>query len=78
MIMKKVLENKEVVVYQFGPSEKSMGKIEFNKELKKIIILEQVNDGRISNEAYEHWAAQKLVRIYRLKGEFPNNMAVEH
>jgi len=79
ILMEKILENETTVVYKFGPDEKTIGKIEFNKETKKIKVLERVNDGLISNEAYEHWAIQKIVRtVVEQKGLFPQKMSVEH
>ena len=35
LLMKKISEDEKTVVYQFRPNEKTIGKIEFNKELKK-------------------------------------------
>ena len=55
-----------------------MGEIEFNKENKKFNILKQVNDSQISNEAYEKWASEQIIKImYRNKGQFPNVTSVE-
>lgn len=40
-----------------------MGIIEFNKINKEFRIQESVNDGIISNKAYERWAAEKIVKL---------------
>lgn len=47
--MIKKFDDEKRVVYQFGPNEKQMGEIEFDKEKKIFNILNQVNDSRISN-----------------------------
>lgn len=76
--MIKKFDDDKRVIYKFGPSENQMGEIEFNKENKKFNILKQVNDSQISNEAYEKWASEQIIKImYRNKGQFPNVTSVE-
>ena len=77
LLMKKVSENNEAVVYKFGPDEKTMGTIEFSKAEQRFLVLESVNDGLISNKAYEDWAAQRIIRAAREDGAFPDTMSVE-
>ena len=77
LLMKKVSENNEAVVYEFGPDEKAMGTIEFNKAEQRFLVLESVNDGLISNKTYEDWAAQRIIRAAREDGAFPAAMSVE-
>ena len=59
--MIKKFDDEKRVVYQFGPNEKQMGEIEFDKEKKIFNILNQVNDSRISNQAYENWASEQIL-----------------
>ena len=55
-----------------------MGEIEFDKEEKIFNILEQVNDSRISNQSYENWAMEQIIKImYRDNGQFPDVTSVE-
>ena len=61
--MIKKFDDEKRVVYQFGPNEKQMGEIEFDKEKKIFNILNQVNDSRISNQAYENWASEQILKI---------------
>ncbi|MBO5144817.1 MAG: hypothetical protein J6C19_04690 [Lachnospiraceae bacterium] len=78
VLMIKMEDNEEKVVYQFGPSEKHLGIIEFHKVNKVFHIRKSVNDGILSNEAYERWAAEKIVKImYREEGKFPDITTVE-
>lgn len=78
VLMIKLEDDKEKVVYQFDPNEKQMGIIEFNKKNKSFHIRESVNDGVISNKAYERWAAEKIVKLmYKEGGEFPQITSVE-
>lgn len=46
---------------------------------KKIFnILNQVNDSRISNQAYENWASEQILKImFRNDGQFPDVTSVE-
>lgn len=76
--MIKKFDDDEKVIYQFGPDEKKMGEIQFNKENKEFHILKQINDLHISNEAYEKWVSEQIIKImYREKGKFPNVTSVE-
>ena len=69
--MIKKFDDEKRVVYQFGPNEKQMGEIEFD-------ILNQVNDSRISNQAYENWASEQILKImFRNDGQFPDVTSVE-
>lgn len=78
VLMIKKEDNEEKVVYKFGPNEEHMGIIEFNKVNREFSIQESVNDGIISNKAYERWAAEKIVKLmYKEGGEFPDIMSVE-
>ena len=78
VLMIKLEDNEEKVVYKFGPNEKHMGVIEFNKIKKEFNILDSVNDGVLSNKAYERWAAEKIAKLmYKENGKFPNTTAVE-
>ena len=71
--MIKKFDDEKRVVYQFGPNEKQMGEIEFDKEKKIFNILNQVNDSRISNQAYENWASEQILKImFRNDGQFPD------
>lgn len=76
--MIKKYDDEKKVIYQFGPDENQMGEIEFDKKKKKFRILKQVNDIRISNQAYERWASQQIIKImYRNNGQFPDVTSVE-
>ena len=76
--MIKKFDDEKRVVYQFGPNEKQMGEIEFDKEKKIFNILNQVNDSRISNQAYENWASEQISKImFRNDGQFPDVTSVE-
>lgn len=78
VLMIKMENNEEKVVYKFGPNEEHMGIIEFNKVNREFNIRESVNDGIISNKAYERWAAEKIVKLmYKEGGEFPEVTSVE-
>ena len=78
VLMIKVEENREKVIYKFGPDRKCMGIIEYNKITDQFLILEKVNDGKISNEAYERWAAEKIAKLmYREGGVFQDRTVVE-
>ena len=69
--MIKKYDDDKKVVYRFGPNERLMGEIEFDKEEKIFNILEQVNDSRISNQSYENWAMEQIIKImYRDNGQF--------
>lgn len=76
--MIKKYDDDKKVVYRFGPNERLMGEIEFDKEEKIFNILEQVNDSRISNQSYENWAMEQIIKImYRDNGKFPDVTSVE-
>ena len=76
--MIKKYDDDKKVVYRFGPKERLMGEIEFDKEEKIFNILEQVNDSRISNQSYENWAMEQIIKImYRDNGQFPDVTSVE-
>lgn len=78
VLMIKLEDNKEKVVYKFGPNEKHMGTIEFNKTKKEFNVLDDVNDGVVSNKAYVRWAAEKIVKLmYKEGGKFPETTSVE-
>lgn len=78
VFMKKLMDNENNVVYQFGPNENSKGKIQFNKLTKKFTIIEEVEPGTVSSASYERWAAEKIMRIVILgKGDFPDITSVE-
>ncbi|MDE6568333.1 MAG: hypothetical protein K2K70_11460 [Lachnospiraceae bacterium] len=78
VLMIKKEENEEKVVYKFGPNEEHMGIIEFDKVNRAFSIQKSVNDGIISNKAYEGWAAEKIVKLmYKEGGEFPDIVSVE-
>lgn len=78
VLMIKVEEDGEKVIYKFGPNSKYMGIIEYNKITDQFLIREKVNDGKISNEAYERWAAEKIAKLmYRAGGIFPDQTVVE-
>lgn len=62
----------------FGPNEKHMGIIEFDKKHKVFNVLEKVDDGIVSNEAYENWTAEKIVKlIYKNGANLPDITSVE-
>lgn len=78
VLMIKLEEDEEKVIYKFGPNEKHMGIIEFNKINREFIIRERVNDAVLSSKAYERWAAEKIVKqMYKERGEFPQVTSVE-
>ena len=78
MKMIKKFDNDRKVIYQFGPNENQMGEIEFDKEKKIFNILKQVNDLRISNQAYENWASEQIIKVmFRNNGRFPEVTSVE-
>jgi len=78
MLMTKEYEDDEKVVYLFGPNELTYGTIEYDKVLKKLNVIEEVEGDAISNEAYVKWAAQRIGRIlYNEGGEFPQQTSVE-
>ena len=67
--MIKKFDDEKRVVYQFGPNEKQMGEIEFDKEKKIFNILNQVN---------ENWASEQILKImFRNDGQFPDVTSVE-
>ena len=76
--MIKKYDDDKKVVYRFGTNERPMGEIEFDKEEKIFNILGQVNDSRISNQSYENWAMEQIIKImYRDNGQFPDVTSVE-
>lgn len=78
VMMIKEMENDKKVVYKFGPNEKKLGKIEFDKETRKFEVAEKVNDASVSDEAYERWVVERIVRIVaREGGIFPERTSVE-
>lgn len=78
VLMKKVSNDTETVIYEFGPNEEHMGIIEFNKKSREFIVRQSVNDGILSNKAYERWAAEKIVKLmYKEGGNFPDITFVE-
>lgn len=78
VLMIKLEDNEEKVIYKFGPNEQHMGIIEFNKINREFNVRESVNDGILSNKAYERWVAEKIVKLmYREGGEFPGVTSVE-
>lgn len=78
MKMIKKFDDDRKVIYQFGPNENQMGEIEFDKEKKIFNILKQVNDLRISNQAYENWASEQIIKVmFRNNGRFPGVTSVE-
>lgn len=77
LIMNKIEDNKEKVVYEFGPNEKTMGIIEFNKIEKSFSIKKTASDDSI-NKLYERCAAEKIAKkMYREGGDLPDVMYVE-
>lgn len=45
---------------------------------KKIKVLKQVNDSKISNKAYENWASEQIIKImFKNNGQFPDVTSVE-
>ena len=78
VFMKKLEDNAEKVVYEFGPNEEITRIIEFNKNTEQFKIVKRVSDKESTNKAYERWAAEKIVKImYREGGVFPDITAVE-
>lgn len=76
--MIKVFDDDMRVIYQFGPNQDYMGEIEFDKVKKTFRILKHVNDSKISNQAYENWASEQIVKImFRDNGIFPGFTSVE-
>ena len=53
-------------------------KLRLTKKKKIFNILNQVNDSRISNQAYENWASEQILKImFRNDGQFPDVTSVE-
>lgn len=53
-------------------------KLSLTKKKKNFNILNQVNDSRISNQAYENWASEQILKImFRNDGQFPDVTSVE-
>ena len=53
-------------------------KLSLTKQKKNFNILNQVNDSRISNQAYENWASEQILKImFRNDGQFPDVTSVE-
>ncbi len=78
VLLLKEHEDKETVIYRFGPNEHSMGKIELNKLTKKVRELETIPDKDISSKFYFNRAAQKLaVCLVRDGGVFPERTTFE-
>ena len=78
MKMIKKFDDDRKVIYQFGPNENQMGEIGFDKEKKIFNILKQVNDLKISNQAYENWASEQIIKVmFRNNGRFPEVTSVE-
>lgn len=78
VLMIKLEDDEEKVVYKFGPNKKYMGIIEFDKTSRKFNIRKSVNDGVLSNKAYERWAAEKIAKLmFKEGGEFPEVTSVE-
>ncbi len=78
MKMIKKFDDDRKVIYQFGPNENQMGEIEFDKDKKIFNILKQVNDLQISNQAYENWASEQIIKVmFRNNGRFPEVTSVE-
>ena len=76
--MIKMFDDEKRVIYQFGPNENQMGKIEFDKEIKSFSILKHVNDYKISNQAYENWASEQIIKImFGNNGQFPDITSIE-
>lgn len=76
--MIKKYDDEKKVIYHFGPNENQMSEIEFDKEKKVFNILNQVNDSRISNQAYENWASEQIIKImFRNNGHFPDVTSIE-
>ena len=76
--MIKMFDDEKRVIYQFGPNENQMGKIEFDKERKIFNVLKHINDSKISNQAYENWTSEQIIKImYRNNGQFPDVTSVE-
>ncbi len=78
MKMIKIFDDEKRVIYRFGPNENRMGEIEFDKEKESFSILKHVNDSRISNQAFENWASEQIIKImFRNNGELPDVTSVE-
>ena len=79
MIMKKIEETEEKVVYYFGPNEEYMGILEYNKAKGKVYVLKEVNDETGKNTAYARWATQKIARIlHKENGVFKDTVIIAH
>ena len=76
--MIKMFDDEKRVIYQFGPNENQMGEIEFDKVKKIFNVLKHIKDSKISNQAYENWTSEQIIKImYRNKGQFPDVTSVE-
>lgn len=78
MKMIKIFDDEKSVIYKFGPNLNQMGEIAFDKEERRFHVFKQVNDSKISNQAYESWASEQIVKIVsRNNGQFPDIASVE-
>ena len=78
IIMKKEFENEDLVVYKYGPSEKKMGKIAYNKREDRLVDIEGVNDGIQRNSFYFNRVATRLAVISRTdEMDFENRIVIE-
>lgn len=78
LIMNKIEDNKDKVVYEFGPNEKSMGVVEYNKIEDRFSVKKKFGDSASLSMLYERCAAEKIAKIIRREnGEFPDVTFVE-
>jgi len=78
VLLLKEYETDEMVVYKFGPNEKSMGKIALNKGTRMISEVEAIPDDNIRSSFYFDRAAQRLtVCLLKEGGVFPDRTTFE-
>ncbi len=71
VLMLKEFEDKDKVIYKFGPDEKRLGKVEINKITKEYFEIEPVPD--VETKFYLNCTVSKLLKHLKENGdkEFP-------
>ncbi|WP_090997677.1 hypothetical protein [Bacillus sp. 491mf] len=80
LVMTKELEDEEIVVYQYYPSESpdKVGKLYFNKKERMFYDLEQASvNSETMRQHYFDCACTRIVRCLKRNEGFPDRMAYE-
>lgn len=80
LLMTKELEDEEIVVYQYSPSESpdKIGKMYYNKKERMFYDLEQAPvDSETMRGHYFNCACTRIVRCLKRNEDFPDSMAYE-